>query len=148
MSPKRLPTLRRRVLRRAWALAGLALTALALAACGGAVRVQPATPAGSSTLASRGRVDSPLTDVRNHLSCMREAHVPVQVESPTRLQVGALPAGATIVFAATPGAAQNDQIIGKVQGAEVIGSALLYPHQAPAPVLNSVEACLAQGVQG
>ena len=148
MSPKRLPTLRRKALRRTWALAGMALAGLAPAACGGAVRVQPTAPVGSSTLASRGQIDSPLTDVRNHLGCMREDHLPVQVVSPTRLQVGALPSGATIVFAATAGAAQNDQIIGKVQGAEVIGSALVYPHQAPGPVLNSIEACLAQGVQG
>jgi hypothetical protein len=34
------------------------------------------------------------------------------------------------------------------QGAEVIGSALVYPHQTPDSVLSSIEACLAQGVQG
>ena len=37
------------------------------------------TPAGSSQLASRGQVDSPLSDIRNHLGCMRDAHLPVQV---------------------------------------------------------------------
>jgi hypothetical protein len=69
--------------------------------------------------------------------------------SPTRLQVGGpAPAGATIVFASTPGAAQADQIIGSAQGAEVIGSALVYPNQAPDSLLNGIEACLAQGVQG
>jgi hypothetical protein len=139
--------MRRRAVRSAPAVAALAL-ALALAGCGGAIRVQPTTPAGSSKLASRGEVDSPLTDIRNHLGCLRDDHLPVEVVSPTRMQVGAAPAGATIVFAATPGAAQRDQIVGTAQGAEVIGSALVYPNQAPESVLSGIEACLAQGVQG
>jgi hypothetical protein len=146
MSSKRLPTPRRGAVRSAGALAGVAL-AVALAGCG-AVRVQPTTPAGSSTLASRGRVDSPLTGIRNHLGCLRHDHVPVQVVSPTRLQVGPAPSGATIVFAATPGAAQTYQLNGIAQAAEVIGSALVYPNQAPDSVLSGIEACLAQGVQG
>jgi hypothetical protein len=147
MSPKKLPTQRRVAAWPALALAGLALV-LTVTGCGGAVRVQPTTPAGSSNLASRGAVDSPVTDIRNHLGCMRDGHLQVQVVSPTRLQVGPAPNGATIVFAATPGAGQSDQIIGSAQGAEVIGSALVYPNQAPEPVLSVIEACLAQGVQG
>jgi hypothetical protein len=122
--------------------------ALAVAGCGGAVKVQPTTPAGSTKLASRGEVDSPLTDMRDHLGCMRDGHLQVRVVSPTRLQVGPAPAGATIVFAASQGAGQADQINGGIQGAEVIGSALVYPNQAPEPVLSTIEACLAQGVQG
>jgi hypothetical protein len=125
----------------------LVLSALALAGCG-AVQVQATTPAGSARLASRGRVDSPLRDVRNHLGCLRDAHLPVQVLSPTELQVGPAAAGATIRFAPTPGAAQADQIQGKAQGAEVIGSALVYPHQASEAALARVAACLTQGVQG
>jgi hypothetical protein len=120
---------------------------VALAGCG-AVRLQPTTPSGSATLASRGRVDSPLTDMRNHLGCMRDARLPVQVLSPTELQVGSAPTGPTIVFTATPGAAQSYQIEGKSQGAEVIGTALLYPNQGNDGELASIEACLDQGVQG
>src|SRR5438067_8478974 len=93
--------------------AGFAALALALAGCG-AVKVQPTTSAGSSKLASRGDVDSPLTDMRNHLGCLRDAHLPVRVVSPTRLQVGPA-AGPVIVFTATPGAAQADQIDGSAQ---------------------------------
>jgi len=124
-----------------------AALALLLAGCG-AVRVQPTTPAGSPKLASRGQVDSPLTNMRNHLGCLRDAHVPVQVTSPWTLQVGAPPSGATILFRATPGAAQADQIEGNAQNAEVIGPALVYPHQASDDELNRIEDCLAQGVQG
>jgi hypothetical protein len=110
--------------------------------------VQPAASAGSSKLASRGRVDSPLTSMHNYLNCLTDDHLVVQVVSPTRLQVGPAPAGATIVFDSTPGAAQADQIAGSVQGAEVIGSALVYPNQSPESALSGIEACLARGVQG
>jgi hypothetical protein len=127
--------------------AAVAVAVLALAGCG-SVRVQPTTPAGASQLASRGRVDSPLTDMRNHLGCLRDAHLAVQVVSPTRLQVGPAPAGPTIVFTSTPGAAQADQIEGRAQSAEVIGTALVYPNQGSDAELSSIGACLAQGVQG
>ena len=123
------------------------LAALALAGCGGAVRVQPATPAGSATLSSRGLLDSPLTAMRDHLGCLRAAKLPVQVLGPVKLQVGAAPAGPTILFTASPAVAQADQIQGIAQGAEVIGSALLYPNQGSDDELSSIAACLAQGVQ-
>jgi hypothetical protein len=132
-----------------WRRASLALLgcAVALAGCG-SVRVQPTTSGGSTALASRGKVDSPLTDMHNHLGCIRGAHLPVQVLTPTKLQVGPAPAGPTIVFTATPGAAQDYQIEGKSQGAEVIGTALLYPNRGTDAELASIEACLDQGVQG
>ena len=126
----------------------LAALALVLTACGGSVQVQPTAPAGSSKLASRGDVDSPLTDMRNHLECLRDAHLPVRVASSTRLQVGPASAGPTIVFAATPGAAQAYQIDGSAQAAEVIGSALVYPNQGSDAELGAISACLSQGVQG
>lgn len=139
MSPKRLFTAR---------LAPLVLAALALAGCGGAVQVQPTASAGSSKLASRGKVDSPLTDVRNHLGCLRDAHLPVKVLGPTMLRIGAAPDGPTVAFAATPGAAQAYQIDGLAQNAEIIGTALVYPHQGSDAELIKIEDCLAQGVQG
>jgi hypothetical protein len=129
------------------ALTAVAFTALTLTACGGAVQVQPTTPAGSSKLASRGRVDSPVK-MKNHLACLRDAHLPLQVVSPTRVQVGPKPAGPTIVFVATPGAAQAFQIDGSAQAAEVIGSALVYPNQGSDGEMATIGACLAQGVQG
>ena len=126
MSSKKLPIARRRGL---WPALGLVLTAVAVAGCGGAVRVQPTTPAGSATLASRGKIDSPLTDIHNHLGCLQADHLAVQVVSPTKLQIGAAPAGPTVVFTPTAGAAQAAQIDGNAQGAEVIGLALMYPNQ-------------------
>jgi hypothetical protein len=125
----------------------LALAAVTVGGCG-AAKVQPSTPIGSSKLASRGRVDSPLTSMHNHVACLKQAHLAVQELSPTSLQVGAAPAGPTVVFTATPGAAQGEQIQGQAQGAEIIGSALLYPHQGSPSELTKVETCLAQGVAG
>jgi hypothetical protein len=143
MSSKSLPIAGRLAL----AVAALVL-ALAVAGCGGAVRVQPTTPAGSTTLASRGKIDSPLTNMHNHLQCIKDAHIAVQVVSPTKLQVGTAPAGPTIVFTPTAGAAQAQQIDGDAQGAEAIGTALLYPNQGSDSELTGIEDCLDQGVQG
>lgn len=125
----------------------LALAALGAAGCG-AVDVHPTTPAGATTLASRGRVDSPLTAMQNHLACIRGAHLTVTEVSPIKLQVDSPPAGPTIVFTPTPGAAQARQIDGTAPGAEVIGTALLYPNQGSDPELTAIEDCLDQGVQG
>jgi hypothetical protein len=142
MSPKSL-VIARPVVR--WAAPALAV--VALAGCG-AVKVQPTQPSGSTKLVSRGRVDSPLTNMRNHLGCIRAAHVPVRVLSPTKLQIGGAPGGPTVVFTPTAGAAQADQIAGTAQAAEVIGTALVYPNQGSDAELTSVEDCLDQGVQG
>jgi hypothetical protein len=135
----------RSMAKRAPRWAALGLSVLALAGCG-AVKVQPTASSGSSQLASRGRVDSPLTDMDNHLACLRQNHLSVQVLSPTKLQIGAAPAGPTVVFTPTTGAALADQIDGQAQGAEVIGTALLYPNQGSTSVLAAAEACLDQGV--
>jgi len=149
MPSDRLASMRgaRRAARPARGVLALLGCAAALAGCGSA-RVQPATPSGSSTLASRGRLDSPLTDSDNHLGCLQAAHLPVQVVSPVKLQVGALPTGPTIVFTPSSAVAQADQITGSVQGAMVIGTALVYPNQGSTAELNGIASCLAQGVQG
>jgi hypothetical protein len=135
------------VARRLGAWPGVVLVVTALAGCG-AVKVQPTTAVGSAMLASRGKVDSPLTDMHNHVGCLRADHLTVQVLSPTKLQVGAAPAGPTIVFTPTDGSGQAQQIAGNAQGAEVIGPALLYPNHGSDSELTSIEDCLDQGVRG
>jgi hypothetical protein len=64
------------------------------------------------------------------------------------LQIGTKPYGPTVQFTPTPGAAQEVQIGGQVESAEVIGSALLYPNQASDALLQKVEDCMAKGVTG
>jgi hypothetical protein len=128
-----------------------ALTALALTACGstkkpeaGQVRVSAGEHAG------RGVVDDPRT---KHMKCLQQHHLAVvrTVNGADRLpgmQIGAPPAGPSVTFEPTPGAAQQAQISGSVQGAEVIGSALLFPNQASDQELKVVEDCMALGVTG
>jgi hypothetical protein len=121
----------------------VALGAVATLLCGCSTVVKP--PQG------RGKVDDPRTyAAANHFKCMVQAHLPAQEVGRTGLQIGALPGGPTVLFDTTPGAAQSDQMHGNpaYQGAEVIGSALLWPHQASDAELTLIENCLASGVSG
>ncbi len=115
-----------------------AVLAVALTACGSAVK----PPQG------HGKLDDPRTNRPNHVACLRQQGLSVQLVGQTRLQIGSPPGGPSVQFAPTPGAAQALQITGQVQPAEVIGSALLYPHTAGDPELSVIEACLASGVTG
>ncbi len=124
------------------------LVALAVAGCASNAKPLAGTTNPNGQPIGRGRVDSPITHDPNHLKCMQQKRLPVVQVSSTELQIGAAPAGPRIVFESTPGIAQGMQIRGESQGAEVIGSALLYPNQAPANELSQVEDCLAQGVSG
>jgi len=83
-----------------------------------------------------------------HYRCLRAHHLRVSEPSPTEIQVGRPKVGPLIKFLPTPGAAQEAQISGQVESAEVIGSALLYPNRAPGGLLTIVENCTAIGVKG
>jgi hypothetical protein len=120
-------------------LAALAASlVVALTACGSTVK----PPQG------HGKLDDPRINNPNHVACLRHDHLPVQAVGKTGLQIGPLPAGPTVEFAPTPGAAQAVQITGQSQAAEVIGSALVYPHGAGDQELSAIETCLATGVTG
>jgi hypothetical protein len=123
-------------------VSSLAAAVLALAGCGSTA--VHSGPAGSS----RGKLDDPRTAKSNHLKCMRDKGLPVQEVGQTGIQIGAPPAGPRVVFTPAPGSAQGDQIEARTQGAEVIGSALLYPNQGSDAELNQIETCLTQGVSG
>jgi hypothetical protein len=115
-----------------------ALATIALAGCG-AVKVEQS--------AGRGRIDSQATMNPDHLACMRQAHLPVTVVNRQVLQIGLLPTGPTVVFTPTPSSGQDAQIYGQAQGAEAIGSALLWVHQGSDGELKKIEDCLAVGVK-
>jgi hypothetical protein len=112
-----------------------ALAALALSACS----------VTANTSGGRGRIADPRTQA-GRLDCLRAHHLPVGEVGATGLQIGPLPAGATIDFSPSTGSAQAAQLEGQAQGAEVIGSALVYPNQAPDSELKVIENCVAQGV--
>ena len=131
--------------------AACVFAALALAACGSTTKPEAGhVQLTAGERAGRGVIDDPRT---KHMKCLQQNHLPVvrTVSGPERLpgmQIGALPAGPTVTFEPTPGAAQQAQISGTVQGAEVIGSALLFPNQASDKELKVVEDCMALGVTG
>jgi hypothetical protein len=122
-----------------------ALLALVVSACGTSSKPLAGSSGVVAKRAGRGVVDDPRT---KHLTCLRQHHIQAVKVGQTMLQIGTPPSGPSVVFAPTPGAAQREQIVGQVENAEVIGSALLTPNQASDDELKVVEDCLAQGVSG
>jgi hypothetical protein len=120
-------------------IAALAGLALAVSACG-SINVKPRNPT-----ASRGVVDDQRTILGNHVACLHAEKISVQLVGNTDMLIGG---GVRVHFDPSPGAAIYDQIRDSAQGAEVIGSALLYPGAAPDSELNAIEACMAVGVKG
>ncbi|MGO9900430.1 MAG: hypothetical protein ACLP0J_12205 [Solirubrobacteraceae bacterium] len=125
------------------------LAAVSLCGCGIAAKPLAGTPKLISKPGNHAKVDDPRA---KHLGCMVRGDLPARAFTTANglpgIQVGALPAGPTIVFQSTPGVAQGFQINGKAQRAEVIGSAQLYPNLAPDKELSTIEQCLALGVTG
>ena len=112
---------------------------VALSACAGSIAKPPH---------GRGKVDDARTNQPDRLACLLANHLPAVKVGQTGIQIGQLPGGPTIQFTPTPGAATAEQIEDQEQGAEVIGSALLYPNQASDRELGAIEGCLDQGVSG
>ncbi len=125
--------------------AGGALLALCLSACGTSSKPLAGSTGVVESHAGRGRVDDPRT---KHLKCLLAHKLPAAKVGQTGLQIGAPPSGPNVTFAPTPGAAQREQIEGQVEGAEVIGSALLSPNAASDKELKVIEDCLSVGVTG
>ncbi len=121
----------------------IGLVAISLSACGNTAKPEAGTLK-AATINQKG-VDDPRA---THVDCLRSDHIPVTEFGRTWLQVGTKPSGPTVNFEPTPGAAQELQINGSVEGAEVIGAALLYPNQASDALLQKVEDCVAKGVSG
>lgn len=117
-----------------------ALGAVTILLCGCSAVVKPAR--------GRGQMNDPRTSAPDRFACLLAHHLPARESGQTGIQVGALPAGPTVQFVTSPAAAIDRQITGSAQGAEVIGSALLYPRQASGPELTQIENCLSEGVTG
>ena len=130
--------------------AALALSALSLSACGISSKPEAGTPKAIAT--GHKGLDDPRS---KHTACLRQKGVRFQREQLTvagkvlpSFQVDTRPGGPTVSFEPTPGDAQGIQIQGEAQGAEIIGSALVYPNQATDKLLTVVENCVAKGVSG
>jgi len=129
--------------------AALVLAALSLTACGIASKPEAGTP-NAITNGHKG-----LDDARSkHTACLKQANVAFHNEQLTiagkvlpSFQVESAPAGPTVSFEPTPGDAQGVQIQGEAQGAEIIGSAVVFPNQAPDSLLTTVERCAAWAIR-
>ena len=120
------------------------LCAVVLSACGATSNPEAGTISPTAMTAGRAKLDDPRT---THVKCLQQANIPVTEVGRTWLQINA-PGSPNVLFSTTPGAAQALQIDSQVQGAEVIGSSLLYPGQASDHLLTTIENCLDQGVKG
>jgi len=98
-----------------------------------------------TTTGGHGQVDDQRA---THLTCMQGAGLTVTDVGQTDASVASPSGPIKIHFDPSPGSSQQDQIAGAVQGAEVIGNALLYPGTAPDSELSKIENCLAIGVTG
>ena len=125
--------------------------ALLISACGIAPKPEAGTPHLRRYVGYHGLRDDPRV---KQTKCLRAAKIKYHQyyaggkQQLPAIQVGSAPAGPTIIFYPTPGIAQGLQIMGREQGAEVIGSALLYPNSTRAKELAKVEDCTAVGVTG
>ncbi len=130
--------------------AAIVVSALSLSACGVSSKPEAGTPKAIAN--GHKGLDDPRI---KHTACLEQAHIPFHNEQLTvagkvlpSFQVGTAPAGPTVSFEPTPGDAQGVQIQGEAQGAEIIGSAVVYPNQAPDGLMSVVERCVAKGVSG
>jgi hypothetical protein len=119
---------------------GCGLVAVLLAGCGSSH-----TQTAGSGHAGRGVVDDPRL---KRLDCIKQHHLPAVTVGQTEIQIGPSPMGPLVEFTPTPGAAQALQIQTQAQGAEAIGSALLYPRQGSEQELSVIERCVSLNVKG
>ena len=133
-------------MRRCFLLASCLLCALALGACGHTGNPAAGTIPPTATTAGRAKIDDPRT---SHIQCLQQ-HGYAQAHAVGLTNIFIEPgAGAPYVhYEPSPGAAQAQQYEGVEQGAEVIGSALLYPGSASEKQLDTIEKCVGQNVLG
>jgi hypothetical protein len=75
------------------------------------------------------------------LECIREEGLDARLSGEKSIQVDG-PGGARVEFLLTGGEAEGRQFLGGAQGAEQIGSALLFVNEADEDQLEKVEECL------
>lgn len=131
------------------------LTALLISACG--IQAKPEAGASLKQFRRSPGNHSLVSDPRiPQEKCLRRDKIKFRTyyaggaQHLPAIQVGKRPQGPTMVFYATAGIAQGEQIQGKPAstGAEVIGSTLVYPNKAHGKVMTKVENCASIGVVG
>jgi hypothetical protein len=126
--------------------AACALAAVSLSGCG--LASKPVAGSVQAATVAKHELADPRT---RHAKCLKADHVAYvekTVNGYPSIQIGHAPSGPLAEFTATPGAAQNVQILGKAEGAMVIGSALVFPHSASDALMAEVDKCMTLGVSG
>ncbi len=129
-----------------------ALMAVLISGCGIAAKPQAGSPHLLTSPSFYGVYDNQRAARE---ACLTAHHIPfVSFETKDRvhgtpqllqaIKVG--PGGASIIFYPDAGIAEGQIIMGKGLGAELIGSALLYPNNTTGLTLTEVENCTAIGV--
>jgi hypothetical protein len=131
------------------AVVACGLVAVSVSACGITAKPLAGTPQLDRASGNHAQVDDPRV---KHAKCLKADGFPIREYRASgglpAIQIGTLPVGPTVLFEPTPGIAQGVQITGNAQGAEVIGSALLYPNEESDAALDKIEGCIALGVTG
>ncbi len=113
---------------------------LLTAGCGGTRT--PEQSGGPNAVLGAGARASAYDPRTTPLECIRGTGLPAAIDGPDAIRVGAGPGAPRAVFAPDGGTAQGTQIRGDSQGAEVIGSALLFTNAGDDALLGKIEKCL------
>jgi hypothetical protein len=87
-------------------------------------------------------LDKPYSPIDKAIACLTKKHLPITKTSATALRIGDGPGAPSISFTATFDEAEGIELRGQAEGAERIGSALLFVGDAPDSVLKEAESCL------
>ncbi len=102
----------------------------------------PEQSGGPNAVLGGGARATPYDPRTTPLACMRAKGLPAAIDGADAIRIGAGPGAPRAVFAPDGGTAQGTQIRGDAEGAEVIGSALLYTNGGGDTVLGKIEKCL------
>ncbi len=121
-------------------LAALLIAALVLAGCG-SVR-QPSQSGGESATRGGAYGFKPYQPRDKLLKCLRRKGVEAVAVGQDSIQFLPLPGAPRIVMAATPDAATALQVRGRSEGAQLMGSALVFANQATKRQIEQIQDCL------
>lgn len=119
-----------------------AVAALLVAGCG-STRT-PEQSGGPNAVLGGGARATPYDPRATPLSCMQADGLPARLDGERAIVVGTGPGAPRAYFQVDGGTAQGTQVRGDAQGAEVIGSALLYTNAGSDALLKRVETCLGE----
>ena len=121
-------------------LAALTVAVLVLAGCGS--ERQPSQSGGQSASLGGAYTYEPYQPRDKMLKCLRGKGVKAVAVGQDAIQFLPLPASPRIVVAATPDAATALQVRGRAEGAQLMGSALVYANQASNRQIKRIQDCV------